>query len=114
MIAVRHPATVEGRTDADRVIWLVRSKLGASGIDTESLKPSNDSAPRSWPPVGDHVAPEIVPLLPRPDASLTDPPAPSLKPHEPTNPEGVGSFAVIVVDAVPVVRAVSVTVSVTV
>ena len=58
---------------------VVRSRSGTSVMVTQSLTPSNVSAPPYFPePV--QVAPEIVPVCPLPDASATVDPEPWLKP----------------------------------
>ena len=43
--ALRKDPSPVGRTHADNVMLFVRSKLAASGTDTESLTPSKDNAP---------------------------------------------------------------------
>src|SRR3954468_18172576 len=68
---------------------LARSRLGLSGTVTTSLTPSNESAPPNLPAVV-RVAPEIVPALPRPDASVTCRPTASLNPYAATRPGGAG------------------------
>ena len=58
---------------------MVRSSEPASLTVTQSLIPSNDSA-LPYLPLAVRVAPEIVPLLPLPEASVTVVPDASLKP----------------------------------
>jgi hypothetical protein len=62
------PAIVVGFTHASSVIPVVRSSDAASAIVTQSSSPSNASAPPARPVA--RVAPEIVPGLPLPDASV--------------------------------------------
>ena len=66
-----------------------RSSEAASATVTHALVPLNDSAPPNLPAVV-RVAPEIVPVFPWPDASVTcsTPPA-SLNPYAATSPFGV-------------------------
>src|SRR5438309_9456594 len=65
---------------------LVRSSDGASFTVThEPRLPANDNAPPYLPAV-DQVAPVTVPVLPRPDTSLTTVPAPSSKEYAATSP----------------------------
>src|SRR3954468_23902641 len=68
-----------GRTHASIVIALVRSRSLASAIETESLTPSNESAP-PFLPAALHVAPLIVPgwLWPVTSASVVPLPASKL------------------------------------
>ena len=58
-------AQAAGYTQASSVIPVVRSSEAASGTVTQSLTPSNESAPPCRP-LAVHVAPEIVPVLPVP------------------------------------------------
>ena len=77
MTTVRHSDPVlVGFTQASRVIFWVRSREAASATVTMSLTPSNDSEPPNLP-FGDHVAPEIEPLLPLPEASRSVVPLPA-------------------------------------
>ena len=62
---------------------LVRSSDALSATVTRSLSPSKVSAEPNLPAVL-RVAPEIVPTLPRPEASPTEPPLASSKPQAPT------------------------------
>ena len=75
---VRHPPNVEGATHASSVIPVVKSSAAVSLMVTQSLTPSNDSA-LPYLPCVDHVAPEIVPVCPRPLRSTSVVPVPSLK-----------------------------------
>ncbi len=77
-----------GRTQADRVIPLVRSRSAASATVTQSLTPSKESAPPVWPPV-DQTAPLIVPVCPFPVTSANDAPLPPSNEYAATRP-GVG------------------------
>ena len=61
------------------VIPLVRSSEAASATVTQALVPLNDSAAPNLP-AAVHVALEIVPALPWPDASATCTPLPWLNP----------------------------------
>jgi hypothetical protein len=68
---VRHgPAAALGFTHASSVMPLLRSSEPESGIVTEALDPSNDSAGPNLPEAF-HVVPEVLPLFPVPDASVT-------------------------------------------
>jgi len=107
---VCHPDNVEGRTHADNVIELVKSKLAASATDTESFTPSNNNAD-PYRPDGDHDAPDTDPLFPNPDTSPADDPAPSLNPNPNTKPTGA-AVTLMVFDVEPVAWAESVTVRV--
>ena len=62
---------------------VVRSRLSASGTVTQSLTPSKLSAPPNLP-AAVRVAPLIVPVLPRPEASAAVVPVVSSKPQAPT------------------------------
>ena len=75
---VRQPDTVVGLTQASTVRAVVRSRSGASAIDTRLLVPLND---RAFPflPAAVQVAPTIEPVWPLPVASAVVPPVPSLK-----------------------------------
>src|SRR5687767_5322499 len=62
---------------------VVRSSDAASATLTTSLAPSNDSALPNLP-AAFHVAPAIVPCLPRPDESPSGAPLPSSNPYAAT------------------------------
>ena len=73
---VRHvESAVVGRTHASRVIPVEKSSDAASLMRTESLTPSKLSARPFLPFV--HVAPEIVPVLARPELSARVVPLPA-------------------------------------
>ena len=55
---------------------VLRSSEAVSAIVTQSLTPSNESAPFFLPAVV-QVAPEIAPSLPLPDASASEAPEPA-------------------------------------
>ena len=74
-----------GKIQASSVARLVRSSDAASGTVTQSLIPSKVRADPILPAVV-RVAPEIVPLLPRPEASVAAGPLASSKPQAPTGP----------------------------
>jgi hypothetical protein len=59
----------------------VRSSELESGIETDAFVPLKESAFPNFPAV-DHVALEIVPLLPLPDRSTVVDPLPSSNPYE--------------------------------
>ena len=108
---VRHPDVDVGRTHADNVNRFVRSKLAASGTDTESFVPSNDNAPPKRPDT-ERVAPDTTPLFPAPEPSTTAVPDTSSNPNAATKPAGRAGSTVIDLDVVAVLPALSVTVSV--
>ena len=64
------------------------------GIVTLLLVPLNESASPNLPAV-DQVAPEIVPVLPFPDASETVVPEPSSNPYAATSPEGAAGVLAV-------------------
>ena len=68
---------------------------------TRLLVPLKESAFPYFPAVT-HVAPEIVPVFPRPDASTTAEPAPSSKPYAATSPPAA-TFATVAATAADVV-----------
>ena len=80
---------------------VVRSSDAESATVTQSLRPSNVSAPPARPAVV-RVAPEIVPGLPAPDASVAVGPDTSSKPYAATSPAegGGGSLTVNVTGTV--------------
>src|SRR5918996_3067462 len=83
--AVCHVLLVEGRSHASTVIPVVRSSVALSETVTHAFVPLNESAPLNLPPVT-QVAPESVPVLPRPDWSPAVVPEPSSNAHAPTSP----------------------------
>src|SRR5437773_11883661 len=87
MTTDRHPMPELGSTQASIVIPVVRSSDAASATVTHALMPLNDSALPYLPAVV-HVALEIVPVLPCPDASFVCTPLPSLNPNDATSPLG--------------------------
>src|SRR4051794_1770139 len=114
---VRHAEpTAVGRIHASIVMPEVRSRLFASGTVTQSLVPLKLRAPPNLPAIV-RVAPAIVPVLPLPEASVTEPPDVSSKPQAPTSPEDTGGETVSVTAIVfgepvaPGVVAVTVTVA---
>ena len=66
---------------------VVRSSDAASATVTQSLTPSNDSAPPERP-AAVRVAPRSCPVLPEPDASATVGPDASSNPYAATRPVG--------------------------
>ena len=72
-----------GLTHASSVAREVRSSDALSGTVTMSLTPSKLSADPNLPELV-RVAPLMEPVLPRPDASVTDAPFASSKPQAPT------------------------------
>ena len=100
--AVRHePPSAVGNTHASSVARVLRSSDALSGTVTQSFTPSNVRADPNFPAV-ERVAPEIVPLFPRPEPSVTAVPLVSSKPQAPTGPVpgGVAGFTVRVTDTV--------------
>src|SRR3954470_3687537 len=86
MTAVRQaPPRAVGNTHASRVARVDRSSDELSATVTQSLMPSNVRAEPNLP-AAVRVAPEIVPLFPRPEPSVTDVPLVSSKPQAPTGP----------------------------
>ena len=83
------PPRAVGFTHADAVMPVASRSDGASFTVTQSLEPSNVSAPPKRPAVV-RVAPLIVPPLPAPEASTTAAPDVSSNAHAPTRPVGVG------------------------
>ena len=84
-MTVRQSPSAAGFTQASSVARLVRSSEALSATVTRSLTPSNVSAEPKRPVVM-RVAPLIVPVLPRPEASVTVVPFGSSKPQAPTRP----------------------------
>ena len=82
---VRQPPIVVGRTHASTVMPVLRSSEAVSGTVTQSLVPSNESAPLFLPDVV-QVAPETAPSLPLPDASATSDPDPASNEYAATSP----------------------------
>src|SRR5262245_22393190 len=78
MITVSQPLIAPGFTHASRVMAPDRSSELASLTVTQSLTPSNDSAPPYLPPAV-QAAPESVPLFPWLLESAAVVPLPSLK-----------------------------------
>src|SRR4051812_14211414 len=85
MTTERQPLKVVGLTHASIVMPVVRSSEFASATVTQSLVPLNESAEPNLPPAF-HVAPETVPVLLLPDASVTVVPLPSSKLYAATRP----------------------------
>src|SRR5262245_37048337 len=85
MSTVVHGWAALGRTQASRVMPVVRSRALLSATVTQSLTPSKDSA---WPkrPLAFQVAPLMVPLRPLPVRSPRVVPLPSLKLYAATRP----------------------------
>ncbi len=82
--AVRHrPPSAVGNTHASSVARVLRSSDALSGTVTQSFTPSNVSAEPNFPAVV-RTAPAIVPLLPRPEPSVTPGPLVSSNPQAPT------------------------------
>ena len=80
-----------GRTQASSVIAFVRSSELASGTETRSLTPSNVIAPPNLAVAVVRTAPPaIVPVLPRPEASVAVVPVASSKPYAATGAPGAG------------------------
>ena len=79
-----------GLTHASIVMPVVRSSEALSLTVTELFVPLNDRAPPNLPSAL-HVAPEVEPVLPVPDASAAVVPAPSLKPYAATMPGGAAA-----------------------
>lgn len=77
-----------GLTQASSVIAERRSSEAESFIETRASSPLNDRAPPNLPAVV-HVAFEILPVLPFPEASPIVAPAPSLKPYAATSPDRI-------------------------
>src|SRR5919109_3369775 len=83
---VRHPACDSlGRTQPDRVIASLRSNAADAGTRTVCPAPSNRTAEPNRPR-DVQVAPEIVPVLPLPDASAALLPEPASNPYAATRP----------------------------
>src|SRR5438552_1252138 len=82
---LRHPLSAVGFTHASTVMPVVRSSAGESGIDTESLTPSKESARPNFP-FAVRVAPLIVPIWWKGDASMVVVPDVSSKPNAATRP----------------------------
>ena len=75
MTIVRQELVDDGFTHASSVMPLLRESEAESATVTQSLTPSKVSAPPDLPAVV-QVAPEIVPLLPRPELSASVEPEP--------------------------------------
>jgi hypothetical protein len=84
--AVRQLLLTAGRTQASRVIAVVRSSDAESATVTQSLTPSKLRALPNLPVV--QVAPLTVPPFPRPDPSAVPVPEPSSNPYPATRPVG--------------------------
>jgi hypothetical protein len=85
-ITSRHALdTVDGLTQASKVIPVVRRKLAESGMVSRALVPLNTSAFPYLPAVV-QVAFWTVPVFPVPEASATAVPAPSLNEYAATRP----------------------------
>src|SRR4051794_23318440 len=76
MIAVRQASFLVGLTQASSVIALVRCRSAASLMVTQSLTPSNRTAP-PYLPVVVQVASRTVPVWPLPVTSVSAVPEPS-------------------------------------
>src|SRR5579872_2082746 len=77
--------TVDGFTQASRVMALVKCREAESGMVTRAVVPLKTRA-LPYLPVAVQVAFEIVPVLPLPEASVTVVPEPSSKEYAPTSP----------------------------
>ena len=77
------PPSAVGNTHASSVARVLRSSDVLSGTVTQSFTPSNVSAEPNFPAVV-RTAPAIVPLLPRPEPSVTPGPLVSSNPQAPT------------------------------
>ncbi len=94
--AVRHDKpNADGLTHASNVARVDKSNDALSATVTQSLIPSNVRADPNLPEVV-RVAPAMVPLLPRPEPSVTVVPLVSSNPHAPTGavPGGGGLLTV--------------------
>src|SRR5689334_13873323 len=91
-MTLRQPVSVDGLTQASRVMPLVRSSELASATVTRFEVPLKDRAPPYLPPAV-QLAPVTVPLLPVPDASLATVPDVSLNENAATSPETCASEA---------------------
>ena len=110
---VRQPPSRDGRTHASTVIPDERSSEAESGIVTQSLTPSKLNADANRPDEL-HVAPDTVPLFPRPEESATVAPEPALNPYAATSPDvggggggGAGTTAVASAEGGPMLPAAS-------
>ena len=94
--AVRHPPNTDAFTHASNVIPDVKSNEFASGTDTTSSTPSNDTADPNRPDADHNAPPANEPPFPRPDESTTDNPEPLIEPqrrHQATRPGGLRNVA---------------------
>src|SRR5689334_10638855 len=89
---LRRAVTLVGLSHASRVMALVRSSDGLSGIRTIDDVPLNWSAPPYFP-VLVHVPFCTVPLFPLPDRSFSVAPAPSSNEYAATGPFAAGAGA---------------------
>src|SRR5688572_24160439 len=97
-MAVFQSPSDDGRTQAINVTR-VTSSAAASGTVTQSLTPSNDSAP-PFLPAAACVAPEMVPVKLLPEASAVVVPLVSLKPYAATSP-AIGAPSSLVMVTTP-------------
>ena len=84
-----------GNTHASSVARVDRSSEALSGTVTQSFTPSKVRAEPNLPAVV-RTAPAIVPLLPRPEPSVTPVPLISSKPQAPTGPVPAGGAGLTV------------------
>src|SRR5882724_7769738 len=86
-IAVRQlPLSALGSTQASSVMPVVRWSAAESGTLTYELRLGLNDSALPYFPLELHVAPEIVPVLPFPEASATVVPAPSPNEYAATSP----------------------------
>ena len=88
--------TAEGLTHASSVIPVDSCSWAALGTETSALPPLNCSALPNFP-VAAHVAFEMVPLWPLPDASATVVPDPSSNAYAATSPDGPAGVVALAV-----------------
>src|SRR5581483_6543886 len=88
MTSLHAAVTVDGLTQASRVIAVVRCREAVSGTVTSEFEPLNTRA-LPYLPEAVHVVLVVLPLLPVPEESATVAPVPSLKEYAATNPDMV-------------------------
>src|SRR5215469_3804046 len=94
MATTCHSGRARGFTQASMVTPDVMSSEGASFTVIQLLVPSNKRAPPNLP-AAIQVAPEMKPVLPLPEKSVTVAPEPSLKLYAATSPVGGGDVLTV-------------------
>src|SRR5215471_21601285 len=96
MTSRQFPLTVDGLTHASSVMPLDSCNDAEFGTVTTELEPLNCNALPNLPVVA-HVVLAAVPLLPLPDASVTEVPDPSSNPYAATKPDGAAGVVRVAV-----------------